>query len=155
MSERHDAGDDAGRNEFAIRRIYVKDLSFESPMAPGIFTADWTPDVEVHVQSAANAASDEDYEVTLTITVTAKVADGTAFIAEVQQAGLFTVRGFEAEDLAKTLGAFCPTVLFPYGREAITDLAVRGGFPQLLLAPVNFDALYDQQRSGAESEPVT
>ena len=155
MSESHDTGASAAGPEFAIRRIYVKDLSFESPMSPGIFAAEWSPDVEIQVRSAATAASEEDYEVSLTVTATAKVADGTAFIAEVEQAGLFTVRGFEPEDLAKTLGAFCPTVLFPYARESISDLAVRGGFPQLLLAPVNFDALYDDQRQRAASESVS
>ncbi len=128
--------------EFAIRRIYVKDLSFEGPASPDIFGEEWNPDIDLQLHTAARQVAEHDYEVALTVTVTVKVGETTAFLVEVVEAGVFTVIGLGEEQLGPMLGAYCPNVLFPYAREAVSDLSVRGGFPQLVLAPVNFDALY-------------
>lgn len=133
--------------QFAIQKIYVKDLSFETPHSPGIFAADWRPDVNLNLSSEAQSLASDVYEVVLAVTVTVKVGDKTAFLVEVQQAGVFNARGFEQQDLGHMLGSYCPNILFPYAREAVSDLVVRGGFPQLVLAPVNFDALYAQHLS--------
>ncbi len=128
--------------EFAIRRIYAKDLSFEAPASPEIFGEEWNPDIDLQLHTAARQVAEHDYEVALTVTVTVKVGETTAFLVEVVQAGLFTVVGIGEEQLGPMLGAYCPNVLFPYARESVSDLSVRGGFPQLVLSPVNFDALY-------------
>ena len=128
--------------EFAIRRVYVKDVSFEVPTSPEIFAEEWSPDVDLQLHTAARQVAEHDYEVALTVTATVKVGESTAFLAEVVQAGVFTIVGIGEEQLGPMLGAYCPNVLFPYAREGVSDLSVRGGFPQLVLAPVNFDALY-------------
>ena len=128
--------------EFAIRRVYVKDVSFEAPTSPEIFAEEWSPDVDLQLHTAARQVAEHDYEVALTVTATVKVGESTAFLAEVVQAGVFTIVGIGEERLGPMLGAYCPNVLFPYAREGVSDLSVRGGFPQLVLAPVNFDALY-------------
>ena len=131
--------------EVRIERIYIKDLSFESPGAPEVFTEKWEPEMNVDINTRINPVSQTHYEVILTTTVRAKRAGGkTAFIAEVQQAGLFFLDGMTDEVRARVLGTICPSTLFPYLREAIDGLVVKGGFPALHLAPVNFDALYAQ-----------
>ncbi len=131
--------------QFAIQKIYTKDLSFETPNSPSVFTGKWEPKVDLnlntHVQNLDNAM----YEIALTITVTVKTTDNTAYLAEVTQAGIFTLAGFSDQELGAMAGSYCPNILFPYAREVISDLVAKGGFPQLLLAPVNFDALYAQQ----------
>ncbi len=132
--------------QFAIQKIYLKDVSFESPNSPQAFTdGDWQPQINVQLNSSHKVITDDIYEVLLEVTVTAKHKEKTAFLAEVKQAGIFTMSGFPQENLAGMLGAYCPETLFPYAREAISDLISKGGFPQLLLAPVNFNALYSQQ----------
>ena len=131
--------------QFAVQRIYVKDMSFESPNAPEIFRGDWKPENELNLNTKVNRLAEQAYEVVLSVTVTAKVGDKTAFIAEVHQAGIFTLGGFSDQELGPMLGAYCPNLLFPYAREAITDLVVRGSFPQLVLQHVSFDALFAQQ----------
>lgn len=131
--------------QFAVQRIYTKDLSFESPNAPEIFRGDWKPQNELNLNTKVNRLADQAYEVVLTVTVTAKSGDKTAFIAEVQQAGIFTMGGFSEQELGPMLGAYCPNLLFPYAREAISDLVTRGSFPQLVLQHVSFDALFAQQ----------
>lgn len=132
--------------QFTIQKIYLKDVSFESPNSPQAFTSgDWQPQINVQINSSNQAIADDTYEVVLNITVTAKHDDKTAFLAEIKQAGIFTVAGFEQENLGGMIGAYCPETLFPYAREAISELVSKGGFPQLLLAPVNFNALYTQQ----------
>lgn len=137
---------------FNIQRIYVKDGSFEAPNTPDIFRQEWKPEVNVDLQTKTNRLEDTIYEVVLHLTVTVKMQDKTAFLVEVHQAGIFTLKGFPEEPLAHALGSMCPGILYPYAREAVSDLVMRGGFPQLLLAPVNFDALYfqhlEQQRKG-------
>lgn len=130
--------------EFIIQKIYTKDISFETPNSPAIFQQDWNPETSVELGNEGQQVTEDVYEVVLTITVTAKIGDDTAFLVEVSQAGLFMMKGFDKDQLAGMMGTFCPNILFPYAREAISDLVTRGGFPQLLLSPVNFDALYAQ-----------
>jgi len=131
--------------QLVIQKIYTKDISFESPNSPAVFLKEWNPDVNMELNTLANKTDkDEIYEVVLSITITVKIKDETVYLTEVQQAGLFTVTGFTEKDMGAILGSFCPNTLFPYARETISDIVTRGGFPQLLLAPVNFDALYQQ-----------
>ena len=132
----------SGEAQFAIQKIYVKDFSFESPSAPAVFRNEWRPQVELNLHSDASRVAADTYEVVLRVTVTVKLADQTAFLVEVQQAGLFRIGGLTEEQLRPTLGSMCPSILFPYARETVSDVVTRGGFPQLLLSPVNFDALY-------------
>ncbi len=135
------------QQQFAIQKIYIKDASLESPNAPGIFQeGQWQPEVNVQINTTAKSAAENQHEVVLTITVTAKQSGKTAFLVEVKQAGLFMLSGFPKEQLGGMLGAYCPEVLFPFAREAISELVGKAGFPQLLLAPVNFNALYMQHQ---------
>ncbi|HET8707850.1 MAG TPA: protein-export chaperone SecB [Pseudomonadales bacterium] len=134
--------DEQAQQQFSIARIYVKDLSYEAPNAPQSFAVEWKPDLNLEMNSQSRLVDQNLWEVVLQLTVTVKNAGQTAFIVEVQQAGLFVVQGIENEQLRHLLGAFCPNILFPYARETVSDLVTRGSFPQLLLAPVNFDALF-------------
>ena len=137
--------------QFSMQKIYTKDLSFESPAAPGIFRQQWQPQVNVDVNTQSTAIDSEgNFEVVLSLTITAKDGDATAFLVEVQQAGIFLVKGIEDEDRRRLLGAAAPNILFPYARETIDALCVKGGFPALMIAPVNFDAAYQQARAQAE-----
>jgi preprotein translocase subunit SecB len=132
--------------QFAIQKIYLKDVSFESPNSPQAFTdGDWKPQINVQINSSNRVIAQDTYEVVLDITVTAKQKENTAFLVEVKQAGVFTIAGFQQENLGGMVGAFCPETLFPFAREAVAELISKGGFPQLYLAPVNFNALYAQQ----------
>ncbi len=135
---------DAAERQLSIERIYVKDLSFESPNAPQIFTEDWKPDVNINLTNDANRIAQDLYSVNLVVTVTVKNGDSTAFLVEVHQGGVFHITGFQGPELGQMLGSYCPNILFPYVREVVSDLVSRGGFPQFLLSPVNFDALYAQ-----------
>jgi len=128
--------------QFAIQRVYVKDLSFETPNSPDIFKAEWQPEVSVDLNTTANNLDQDVYEVELRLTVTAKLVDKVAYVAEVKHAGIFTLSGFVNDQLKMMLGSFCPNILFPYAREVIADVINRGSFPQFNLAPINFDALY-------------
>ena len=128
--------------QFAIQRIYMKDVSFETPNSPAIFQKEWKPEVQLDLDTKSAKLGDNTYEVVLSLTVTVKVEEQTAFLAEVQQAGVFTIGQMPEAQLAHTIGAFCPNTLFPYARESIASLVNRGSFPQLNLAPVNFDALF-------------
>ena len=132
--------------QFAIQKLYLKDVSFESPNAPQVFTdGEWQPNVNVQINSSNQLIADDTYEVVLSVTVTAVQNEKTAFLVEVKQAGIFTIAGFAKENLGGMVGAYCPETLFPFLREAVSDLIIKGGFPQFLLAPVNFNALYTQQ----------
>lgn len=131
--------------EFSIQKIFTKDMSFEAPNSPGIFQQDWKPEVNLNIQTASNDLGKDNYEIVLTTTVTVKSEKQMAFLVEVQQAGIFTLKGFPEEQMGPVIGNVCPSILFPYAREVVSDLVVRGGFPQLCLAPINFDALYAQQ----------
>ena len=131
------------QGQFALQRIYVKDLSFEAPNAPKVFLAEWKPEVGVDLSTQASKLEDgKNYEVVLAVTVTVKNADQVAFIAEVKQAGIFLVDGVPEAQVGQLLGAYCPNLLFPYARETVSDVVSRGSFPQMLLAPVNFDAVF-------------
>mgnify|MGYP001459270014 CR=1 FL=1 len=130
--------------EFSIQRVYVKDLSLEVPDSPKVFLKKWEPQLHLDLGTTTNKIEDNLHEVVLTITVTVKLEDETAFLVEVKQAGIFSVKGFPEDQLKPMLGSYCPNVLYPYAREAVTDASVRAGFPQLYLTPVNFDALYQQ-----------
>ncbi len=133
------------QQQFTVQRIYTKDLSFESPSTPAVFKKQWQPKVTVELNTKSEAIDAEgNFEVVLSITITAKVEEETAFLIEVQQAGIFYVRGFEGEDLRRILGTAAPNVLFPYARETIDTVCVKGAFPAIMLAPVNFDAVYQQ-----------
>jgi preprotein translocase subunit SecB len=141
------------QQQFAMQRIYNKDISFESPSTPDIFRKQWQPKVNVDLNTKSDKVDEQgNYEVVLTITITAKVDDDTAFLVEVQQAGIFMITGFEGEDLRRILGTAAPNILFPYARENIDSLCVKGGFPPVMLAPVNFDALYQQALNQAEQQ---
>ena len=138
---------------FQIEKLYVKDVSLEIPHAPQVFTEQVQPQLEVQINTAAGKFSEPYYEVTVTATVTAKSGEKTVFLAEAVQAGIFQLRNVPEEELGPLLGIGCPTILFPYLRETISDLIQRGGFPPVLLAPMSFEALYvqrlqQQQQSG-------
>lgn len=145
--------DDQQGQQFVLQRIYTKDLSFESPSTPNVFKKQWQPKVNVDLNTKSNAIDEGgNFEVVLTITITAKIDDETAFLVEVQQAGIFLIKGFEGENLRRLLGTAAPNILFPYARESIDTLAVKGGFPPVMLAPVNFDALYQQALAQAQAQ---
>lgn len=144
------AGSEAQAPEFAIQRIYVKDSSFEAPESPKIFREQWEPKVNIDLQTSSSKIEDEIYEVILGVTVTVKIKEKTAFLVETHQAGIFSIGDFPDDQRGQLLGSFCPNILFPYAREAITSMVTRGGFPQLYLAPINFDAVYQQQLKQAE-----
>jgi preprotein translocase subunit SecB len=144
----------ADQKQFVIQKIYVKDMSFETPNSPAIFTQDWKPEINLELNSQATKVSDGVHEVVVSLTVTAKLGGTTAYLVEVQQAGIFTMQGFEETELAPMLGAFCPGTLYPYARETVTDLVSRGGFPQLILAPINFDALFAQQVQKLQAQVI-
>ncbi|MFC3678684.1 protein-export chaperone SecB [Bacterioplanoides pacificum] len=131
--------------QFALQRIYIKDASFEAPNAPASFTKEWKPEIKLDLNSGARKLDEQHFEVSVKVTVTATNADETAFLVELEQAGLFTMANIPEEQLKPMLGAMCPNILFPYLRESIDSLVVKGGFPALMLAPVNFDALYQQR----------
>lgn len=138
MSEQQQA-----QGQFALQRIYVKDLSFEAPNAPKSFLAAWQPEVNIDLSTQATRLEDgKNYEVVLSLTVTVKNDKTTAFLVEVKQAGIFLIDGVPEEQMGQLLGAYCPNLLFPYARETVSDVVSRGSFPQLLLAPVNFDAVF-------------
>lgn len=137
--------EDAEAPQFSLQRIYVRDLSFEAPKSPAIFRQEWTPSVSLDLNTRQKSLEGDFYEVVLTLSVTVSNGEEVAFIVEVQQAGIFLIKGLDAQSMSHTLGAFCPNLLFPYARETIDSLVVRGSFPALMLAPVNFDALYAQE----------
>jgi len=148
------ASGEPAEQQFALQKIYLKDISFETPNSPEVFTEEWKPDVNVELQTAGKPLTDEVMEVVLTVTVTAKLGDKIAYLAEVHQAGVFTMSGFNDDERVHMQGSYCPNILFPYAREAISDLVGKGGFPQLLLAPVNFDALLAQHKQQTETSEV-
>jgi len=140
--------------QFALQRIYVKDSSFESPRSPSCFVAQWKPKVNLDLNTRHNRLEDDVFEVVLHVTITTQnEAEEIMYLAEVQQAGIFLIKGLAEDALAQTLGSFCPSVLFPYVREAIDSLVLKASFPPLMLAPVNFDAIFEQsKRQRAEQQ---
>ncbi|MBA2649238.1 MAG: protein-export chaperone SecB [Legionella sp.] len=130
---------------FMIQRIYVKDLSFETKNTPAIFQQQWEPELNLDLNTQHTSLGDNAYEVILSVTATVSNQKATAFLIEVRQAGIFSIQGAVGPQLDHLLGSFCPNILFPYAREAITSQAISGSFPQLVLAPINFDAIYMKQ----------
>ena len=137
---------------FSIEKVYVKDLSLEIPNAPGIFLERDAPQVDIQLHHSSTGVEDGVYETTLTVTVTAKLKDKTMFLVEAAQAGIFVVRNLPQQDLEAVLAIACPNILFPYVREVISDVVVRAGFPPVVLAPVNFEAIYAQQRNQQQQQ---
>ena len=140
--------------EFVLQRIYVRDLSFEAPNSPQVFLEAWQPAIELEVQNQANELGNGNYDVIMKLKVTAKLNDKVAYLVEVQQAGVFTIKNASDEQMKGIMGALCPTILFPYARESVSNIVTHGGFPQLLLAPINFDALFLEQLN-RENESAT
>lgn len=140
--------------QFALQRIYTKDISFESPGAPNIFQEQWQPKVSMDLNSSHTRLTENQYEVVVSMTITTKLEEKVAYIVEVQQAGVVMIKNIEGAQLGHMLGAYCPNLLFPYARETIDSLVTRGSFPALMLAPVNFDVIYQQalQRKQQEAE---
>jgi preprotein translocase subunit SecB len=138
--------------QFAVQRLYVKDASFESPLGAEVFTKQWTPEIQVDLGSKNTKLSDDQYEVILSVTITGKLEDKVAFLIEVHQAGAFLIKGLEDEQLRRAISIMCPNLLFPYAREAVDALALKGGFPAIGLQPVNFEALYMQALQKAAAE---
>jgi preprotein translocase subunit SecB len=134
----------ANQKQLILQKLYVKDLSFESPKAPSVFTTNVSPQTQLNIRSGAAEIAPNTQEVTLTLTVEAKDNDVTLFLIEIAQAGIFFMQGYSAEERSMLIGSFCPATLYPFAREAISDIVGKGGFPQLLLQPINFDALYAQ-----------
>ncbi|XZQ56046.1 MAG: protein-export chaperone SecB [Arsenophonus sp.] len=127
---------------FQIQRIYTKDISFETPNTPNIFQKEWKPEIRLDLDTSSTELVENVHEVILRVTVTASLTEEIAFLCEVQQAGIFSINGIEENQMYHFLCAYCPNILFPYSRECITNLVSRGTFPQLNLAPVNFDVLF-------------
>ena len=134
-----------GQGQFAIHKVYLQDVSVESPNCPDIFSEKWNPDVDVQITSSASDIGDNNHNIAIGITVTVKSNDKTAYLVEVHQAGVFHINGVTEQQLHHMVYSYCPNILFPYAREAISDLIMRAGFPQMLIAPVNFDAMYMQR----------
>ena len=144
--------------QLAIQKIYIKDLSFEAPNTPAVFAEQLNPSVDIHFANETHALGDDQHEVVLSVTVTVKQDGRNVYLVEVKQAGIFKISGFPSEHLPAILATACPNVLFPYAREVVSDVVTKGGFPQILLAPVNFDMLYAQElqrRRQNESKPAT
>ena len=137
---------------FQIEKLYVKDLSLEVPNAPQVFMQPENPQLEIQVRSQAAQFADALFEVTVTVTVTARAGEKTVFLAEAAQAGIFAVRGVPAQDLDPLLGIACPTILYPYAREAISDLVTRSGFPAVVLAPISFEQMYMERMKQQQAE---
>ena len=143
----------ANQKQLAISKIYVKDFSFESPQSPDVFkSGDWKPQTNLNLRSAHNKIEGNAHEIVLTITVEAKDGDKTLFLVELQQAGIFEIAGYEGEELGAIVGSFCPNILFPYARETIASTIQKGGFPEFVLQPINFDALYLQAKQQADQQ---
>ena len=136
---------------FQIEKLYVKDLSLEIPHAPQVFAEPAQPQIDVRIESGESRFQPDYYEVTLSVTVTARSGERTVFLAEAVQGGIFALRNVPEADIGPLLGIACPTVLFPYLRETISDLITRGGFPPLLLTPISFEQLYLQRMQQQES----
>lgn len=135
--------------QFALQRIFLKDSSFESPRSPLVFQTQWSPKINFDIKTRSNKVQDDIYEVILVLTAEAQIEEQPAFLVEVHQAGIFTAKDFDDTQLEQLLATVCPNILFPYAREAVDALVTKGSFPALMLSPINFDALYAQQKQAA------
>jgi len=138
--------------QFSIQKIYIKDISFETTNTPDVFKMDWKPVVDMHITNEATPLGEDLFEVVLSVTLTVKIDDKTIYLIEVNQAGIFLIKSIPEDLIGRMLATSCANILFPFAREAVSDIVVRGGFPQLLLTPVNFDTLYEQQRKQASEQ---
>lgn len=140
--------------QVGLQKVFLKDVSFESPNAPAIFSGEWKPHYTLNMSTRSTAMANDSYEVVLETTIEAKQGESVAFLAEVQQAGIFLLKGFTEAELTQVLATYCPAQIYPYTREVIADLVGKGGFPQLHLHPVSFDAMFAraQAEGGARSE---
>ncbi len=142
MAENQPNGQATNQAQLNIQKIYIKDASFEAPNAPYVFQEQGQPQIQLNLGQQVTTLAQDVYELVLNVTVTCKIGEKTAYLAEVQQAGIFGVAGFDEASRDAVLGSYCPNVLFPYARQAVADLIQNGGFPPFLLQPINFDALY-------------
>ena len=146
--------DPVSPRQLVLQKVYVKDASLESPQAPQVFTRAWQPQLDVQVTSSLATLNPEQHQVLLSVTVTARLEQDVAFLAEVHQAGLFLIKGVGDEgERRRVLGTECLTILYPFVREAVADLVQRGGFPPLLLQPIDFAALYQEHVRKSEAAP--
>jgi preprotein translocase subunit SecB len=155
MTEENNQAQAGDGPQFGIVRIYLKDVSFETPNSPEAFRQEFKPDIKLQLNTSVNKLEGDLFEVVLNVTVTSKLGDKTGFLVEVQQAGIFELKGYDDAQKGPILGAYCPNTLYPFAREAVSDLVAKGGFPQLLLAPIDFDALYRQKLNQAESQAAS
>lgn len=149
------APNQAQQPQFTIEKIYLKDLSLEVPNSPQVFLERDAPKVDIQLGTRATPLEEGRYETVLTVTATAKIGDKTVFLVEAQQAGVFQIMNIPQDSLEPVLQITCPNILFPYVRETVSDAIVRAGFPQFLLAPVNFELLYQQRMQQAQPAPST
>jgi preprotein translocase subunit SecB len=154
MADPQQPGEGAEGATFTIDKIYVKDLSLENPGSPQSFATQEQPHIEVGLRTRSEQVQPDVYECVLTVTLTAKVGDKTLFLVEASQAGIFTIRGVAPDQMQPVIAINCPTVLFPYVRETLSDAIIRAGFPPVHLAPINFEALYRQQLAQAQPQPA-
>jgi preprotein translocase subunit SecB len=140
------------QRQFLVQRIYTKDISFEAPNTPQLFQENWSPQINVGLGSEVNKVNEELLELVLKVSVEAKHEEKTVFLVEIQQAGLFAIQGFNEQEADALMGVAAPNVLFPYAREVVSDLVTRGSFPQFVLQPVNFEAIYAQQRQAKAAQ---
>ena len=146
----------ATEKQLAIQKIYVKDFSFESPKTPQVFgQTDLAPKTDLNLRSTHTAGSENDHEIILTISIEAKEKESTIFLIELHQAGLFHISGYNEDEFKAIVGSFCPNILFPYARESIANIVSKGGFPEFILQPINFDALYAQGLAQAAEQAET
>jgi len=158
MAENTNGAVGADQPQFTIHKIYLKDVSFEVPGAPAIFNEPGQPQLELNLNQKVARTPDGQFEVVLGVTLTCKTGDKTVYLAEVEQAGLFGLGGFDERQLDFMLGTHCPSVLFPYARHAVGDLIAKGGFPPFYLQPINFEALYGEglrRRAEAQANAVS
>ncbi len=146
--------DTDAEKHFSISKLYIKDLSFEAPSSPAFFAGDvnWNPNLKINIGWVTNKISDKLFESVLKVTITAYLEEKTVYLAEVQQAGIFELKGYSKEEMEPLLNTYCPQLLFPFVREVIADVVGKGGFPQLMLKPMDFEAIYAHNKAQAETE---
>jgi preprotein translocase subunit SecB len=143
---------DNGEKAIIPQKVYLKDVSLETPNSPDIFTREWKPQLGIEIDNQVTSVAEDTWEVVLAVTATVKVGEATAFLAEVHQAGIFTLKGFEPERLHRLHNVYCLRTLYPFACAALSDLVTKGGFPQLVLAPMNFEALYEKRLQQAQAD---
>jgi len=152
MAEKKDKIEEKKDTQFSIQKIYIKDISFETPNSPDTFKMEWKPVVDMHITNEATPLGEDLFDVVLSVTITVKIDDKIVYLVEINQAGIFLIKNIPEDVLGRMLATSCANILFPFAREAISDIVTRGGFPQLLVSPVNFDALYEQQKKQAAEQ---